>query len=141
MMVFSGVEARYRAGHGKVPAILNTAEDVDVLIDSLLSGPPDENLAELHSTGRTPLPSGFPDHGLMVGADQEASVGVLEFMDASGNWASVGKSGSRQGVVYYAVGTLPNSQLVRKFQLTSCATRSRNSCSMAEVVQPASSGS
>jgi hypothetical protein len=83
--------------------MLNAAEDVDGLIDALLAGPPYHNMAQLHSLERPLLPSGYPDHELLVGADRELPVGVLAFMDAeSGNVVTLGSTAGR-GMVYYCI--------------------------------------
>jgi hypothetical protein len=97
------VEAYYRPQHDDNRELLTTSADVDALIDSLLAGPTQQNLAELHSLERAPLPSGTPDHELLVGADQMLQVGVLEFMDASGNWTTVGSPEGRTEVRYSCV--------------------------------------
>ncbi|MER7441505.1 Imm1 family immunity protein [Micromonospora avicenniae] len=97
------VEAYYRPQHGDQRELLTTPEDVDLLIDALLAGPTHQNLAELHSLERSPLPSGTPDHELLVGADRTLQVGVLEFMDASGNWTTVGSHKGRAEVRYSCV--------------------------------------
>jgi Immunity protein Imm1/SCP1.201-like deaminase len=79
------IEARYWKGHVKEPVKLSTVEDVDVLINALLVSTVDQNLAQLHSLLRPLLPSGYHDHELMVGVDGGRRVGVLAFMDSSGN--------------------------------------------------------
>jgi hypothetical protein len=73
---------------------------VDALIDSLLANQVDWNLAELHSLQRSRLPSGFPDHELLVGAEGNRQVGVLEFMDSDGNMVTLGTSEGRDEVSY-----------------------------------------
>ena len=99
------VEARYRREHGKTPVILTTSEDVEALIDALLTGPSYHNLAQLHSLERPLLPSGYPDHELLVGADRDLPVGVLAFMDAeSGNVVTLGSSEGRREVPYLIMG-------------------------------------
>lgn len=97
------VEAYYRPQHDDKRELLTASADVDGLIDSLLAGPTQQNLAELHSLERSPLPSGTPDHELLVGADHRLQVGVLEFMDASGNWTTAGPKAGRTEVRYSCV--------------------------------------
>jgi hypothetical protein len=94
------VEAHYRTEHAKEPALLYTVEDVDALIDSLLTGPVNENLAQLFSAERPLLPSGVPDHELLAGVDRSRQVGVLAFMD-DGNWVSLGKPTEQEEIAYY----------------------------------------
>lgn len=95
------LEARYRREHGKDPVILSTSEDVDALIEALLTGPPYHNLAQLHSLERPLLTAGDPDHELLVGVDRDLPVGVLAFMDAeSGNLVTLGSLEGRGEVSY-----------------------------------------
>ena len=98
------VEAYYREEHAAGRAVLRTPEDVDALIDALLAGPATHNAAELHSLDRSLLPSGFPDHELLVGVDGTLRVGVLEFMDKRGNVVSIGESRERGEVAYCIAG-------------------------------------
>lgn len=101
------VEARYRREHGEAPVILTTSEDVEALIDALLTGPSYHNLAQLHSLDRPLLPSGYPDHELLVGVNRDLPVGVLAFMDAeSGNVVTLGSSEVRGEVPYLIMGQL-----------------------------------
>jgi Immunity protein Imm1 len=83
---------------------LVSSDDVDRLIDSLLAGEEFHNLAELHSLDRELLPSGFPDHELLVGVSRTCPVGVLEFMDASGNFVTLGQETGRGVVNYHIAG-------------------------------------
>ncbi|WP_353963235.1 Imm1 family immunity protein [Streptomyces sp. NBC_01549] len=98
------VEAYYRKEHAGNRSIICSAEDVDELIDSLLTAPAYHNMAELHSLERMPLPSGFPDHELLVGVDNNLQAGVLEFMDAEGNVVTLGSPEGRGEVSYFIVG-------------------------------------
>ncbi|MFG2755335.1 Imm1 family immunity protein [Streptomyces wuyuanensis] len=105
-MTFSSVQAFYRDEHSDEPSVVRTSEDVDSLIDDLATGPEFENLAVLHSSERDPLPSGFPDHEFMVGADGDRQLGVLSFMDAR-NFVSLGSSESSGRAVTYFVAANP----------------------------------
>ncbi|TDD89288.1 hypothetical protein E1293_04950 [Actinomadura darangshiensis] len=84
--------------------MLGTSEDVDAVINDLLAGSADQNMAEPHSLERSLLPSGFPDHELLVGVDSTHQVGALEFMDADGNVVSHGLPGGRDVASYFIVG-------------------------------------
>jgi hypothetical protein len=97
------IEARYRRDNAKNPAVLGTPEDVDALIDALLESPEDGNLAQLHSLERSLLPSGYPDHELLVGVNGDLQVGVLAFMDYEGNVVTRGMA-SRPDVAYSITG-------------------------------------
>ncbi|MGW6362107.1 Imm1 family immunity protein [Streptomyces sp. NPDC055092] len=110
--------------------MLRSPEDVDGLIDELLRSDCSENTAVLHSLERPLLPSGFPDHELMVGANGDLQVGVLAFMD-DGNFVSLGPDDGRGEVSYSIMGNvtefperseIPISlvrQAVREFLLSS----------------------
>jgi hypothetical protein len=95
-------EVRYRLFHDvRTAEPLTSTEDVDALIDALLAGPANENLAQVHSLERSPMPSGYPDHELLVGVDSSRGVGLLTFMDATGNWVTVGEPTDEEWVVYF----------------------------------------
>ncbi|MFB6772794.1 Imm1 family immunity protein [Streptomyces sp. NPDC056337] len=96
-------EAYYREEHAQDRAVI-TVEDVDNFVDSLLNGPDSENLAELHSIDRPLLASGFPDHEFLVGVNKELQVGVLGFMDETGNLVSLGRAAKQGNAAYYMVG-------------------------------------
>ena len=96
-------EARYRREHGKEPAVLTTAGDVDALIDALRTGQAYHNMAQLHSLECPLLSSGYPDHELLVGVNRDLPVGVLAFMDGeSGNLVTF-DSAARRGEVSYSI--------------------------------------
>ncbi|WP_326768051.1 Imm1 family immunity protein [Streptomyces sp. NBC_01591] len=101
-MTYNRAQAYYREQHADEPSVVRTPEDVDALIDALATGPEFENLAVLHSSERELLPSGFPDHEFMVGADGKRQVGVLSFMDEK-SFVSLGSSGSSGVEVSYFV--------------------------------------
>ncbi|MGW2525357.1 Imm1 family immunity protein [Streptomyces sp. NPDC001617] len=96
-------EAYYRKEHAGNRPKLSSERDVDALIDALLEGSPFHNMAELHSLERSPLPSGFPDHELLVGVNKDLQVGVLEFMDES-NLVTLGSWTGRGEVSYHIAG-------------------------------------
>jgi hypothetical protein len=98
------VEAYYRKEHAEKQVILDTPVGVDAMIGTLLAGPTSQNMAELHCMERPLLPSGFPDHELLVGVDGNLQVGVLEFMDAEGNVVTLGSPEGRGEVSYFIVG-------------------------------------
>lgn len=96
-------EARYRREHGKEPAVLTTAGDIDALIDALRTGQAYHNMAQLHSLERPLLSSGYPDHELLVGVNRDLPVGVLAFMDGeSGNLVTF-DSAARRGEASYSI--------------------------------------
>jgi hypothetical protein len=97
-------EARYRRGHREQPELLQSVEDIDALIDSLLTGPANENLAQIFSLERELMPSGAPDHELLVGVDRNLRVGLLAFMDAEGNVVTQGASDTRVDPAYCITG-------------------------------------
>jgi hypothetical protein len=99
-----GAEVYYKREHGERRPVLKTIDDVDNMIDALLAGAEYQNLAELHSLDRELLPSGFPDHELLVGVSRTYPVGVLEFMDAGGNLVTLGQDSGRGEVTYHIAG-------------------------------------
>jgi immunity protein Imm1 of predicted polymorphic toxin system len=100
------VEAFYRSAQGSDPALLSSPEELDAMIDELLSGPVHENMAALYSLDRPKLPSGAADHQLLVGVDRERGIGLVGFMDADGNVITVGPPDGRDEVVYYSCGEI-----------------------------------
>ncbi|MGW0804744.1 Imm1 family immunity protein [Nonomuraea sp. NPDC002799] len=100
----AGAEARYQLEHGNAPALLTTPEEADALIDKLLTGPPLQNLAQIHSLERQRMPSGYPDHELLVGADGDRQVGILAFLDADGNVVTAGSPEFHDQPIYYIQG-------------------------------------
>ncbi|MEU8238869.1 Imm1 family immunity protein [Actinoplanes missouriensis] len=105
MMITYRVAAQYLLEHVDNPLILTTAPEVDELIDALQRSSAGCNLAQLHSLDRSVLPSGSPDHELLVGVDGGRGVGVLAFMD-DGNWTTLGDDIGRDEVGYSIVGHL-----------------------------------
>ncbi|MEW1721395.1 Imm1 family immunity protein [Streptomyces sp. NPDC093109] len=97
-------EVRYRLEYGEQPELLRTAEEVDVLIDSLLEGSVHENLAQVHSLERELMPSGYPDHELLVGVNGDLQMGLLAYLDSDGNVVTLGSSDSHSKSVYYIQG-------------------------------------
>ncbi len=83
-------EALFRVEHVGHPLLLSSVSDVDFMVDALLAGPVGSNLAQLYSLQRPLMPSGFPDHELLVGANGTLNAGVLAFY---GRW-ELGYSGS-----------------------------------------------
>ncbi|MFI1729910.1 Imm1 family immunity protein [Streptomyces acidicola] len=102
-MIQGRAEVYYRKEHADGRAVL-TSDDADSLIDALLAGSDSENMAELHSLDRPLRASGFPGHEFLVGVDKELQVGVLSFMDVTGNLVSLGHSEGRGCVSYFIVG-------------------------------------
>lgn len=97
-------EVRYRLEHGKNPELISAPEEADLLIDALLTGPSRENLAQIHSLDRDLLPSGYPDHELLVGVDNEQQVGILAFMDEYGNFVTLGSPEKDGELAYFIQG-------------------------------------
>ncbi|MET8542673.1 Imm1 family immunity protein [Kitasatospora sp. NPDC004799] len=105
-------EFRFRPDHMESPGHLNSADDVDVLIEELLTGSTYENLAQiihLSRDGVKPRIPGYnlpelPDHDFQVGVDRDLQVGVLLFIDGTGNFVSAGPPESRNSPVYFIAG-------------------------------------
>jgi hypothetical protein len=94
------VEAYYRSEHRGIPVLLEDPGDVDALIDALLAGGRFDNAAALYSLDRPLMPTGFPDHELVVGVDGNLEVGALSFMD-DGNFFSFDPTRGRGEVSCY----------------------------------------
>ncbi|MCG6498838.1 Imm1 family immunity protein [Kitasatospora sp. A2-31] len=100
--MIKGIEARYKEGHGKSPAIITTVEGVDELIDDLLAGEDTfSTLAEAYSLDRGPSPSGYPGHQLLVGVKKSLNLGIVSYMDEDGNVSSVGSPETRVKPTYH----------------------------------------
>ncbi|MEV0912663.1 Imm1 family immunity protein [Streptomyces hokutonensis] len=97
-----GIKAVFRDEHIESPALLDSPESIDALIDALMAGPPTHNTAQLFSLDRPLLPSGYPDHLLVVGVDKDAEIGMLSLLD-DGNFVPRG-SVDRGVVLYHLLG-------------------------------------
>lgn len=74
------VEAIYRQSHVKEPAVTGRA---DAMIDFLLAGTVNQNMARLFSLNRPLLPSVYPGHELMTGVHAGRQVGVCTDIEGS----------------------------------------------------------
>ncbi|MFD4905216.1 Imm1 family immunity protein [Kitasatospora purpeofusca] len=97
-------EVRYKQDQMDIPGHLESIEDVDSLIEALLSGPKNENLAQIIHLSRERVAFGWPDHELLVGVDKELNVGLMSFMDRVENYVTVGPESSRNAPEYYLAG-------------------------------------
>jgi hypothetical protein len=93
------VEAYFRHEHDDDPVILRNADDADRLVDALLAEPFDNSVATLYALSRPMLPSGVPDHEMLIGVNAEDGVGGLRYM-GGGTWYAAGAT-SRHEEVYY----------------------------------------
>lgn len=113
-------EVVYKQGQGRDPMVLDSADDGDRLIEELRRAPQPHgvphNLAQVYSSKREKLPSGQPDHELLVGIDGERGVGVLSFADASGNVVTAADSGPRF-VEYFLAGNVTEFEAVRPVEI------------------------
>jgi hypothetical protein len=100
------VEVFHRRAQGSEPVRLATPEQIDALIDELLTGSEYENMAALYSLERRKLPSGAADHQLLIGVDRELRIGLVSYFDADGNRITVGPPDGRDEVVYYSCGEI-----------------------------------
>ncbi|MET7334515.1 Imm1 family immunity protein [Nonomuraea sp. NPDC005650] len=95
------VEAYYASSHRDAPELLATPEDVDALIDTLLSMPDTHRVAALFVAERVDPDTGFPDHELYLAVNGDAGVGALKYADPAGNWASSGRPETQSGAGGY----------------------------------------
>ncbi|MFG3229570.1 Imm1 family immunity protein [Kitasatospora sp. NPDC048194] len=87
--------------------IITSLDGVDAFIDDLLDGEDDySTLAEVYSQDREVTPSGFPDHQLMVCASKTLGLGLVSYMDANGNFTSVGSPETRTKPTYHFVSNM-----------------------------------
>ncbi|MFE5243207.1 MULTISPECIES: Imm1 family immunity protein [unclassified Streptomyces] len=100
------VHAYYSVQHADEPMAVRSPEGVDSLIDALSSGKGMGIMAVLHSQQRKLLPSGFPDHEFLVGADGGRKVGVVSFIDVK-NYLSIDSTNTFGGEVVYHVADNP----------------------------------
>ncbi len=100
------VRAFYKHGHG--PTLLETAADVDALIDAVLAEPFGNSVIALYSTARPLMESGVPDHELRVALYAEAKVGGIRYAGDDGtqeaSWYVPGQVSQREEVFYYYQG-------------------------------------
>jgi hypothetical protein len=95
------VKAYYKHEHDAEPLRLETAADVDRLIDGLLSEDYSHSIAALYVEGRMNA-AGAPDHELLVAVNNEdGDVGALRYMGGGGNYYSRGQAGNDKEVTYY----------------------------------------
>ena len=113
-------EAVYKRGQGRAPMMLESIDDGDQLVEQLRgdtkpNGVP-HNLAQVYSLKREKLPSGQPDHELLVGIDADREVGILSFMDGTGNVVTVGGAGP-QFVEYFLTGNVTEFEAKKPMEL------------------------
>ena len=97
------VEAYYRPEHGSAPVAVRTDNDVDALIDQLLTEPLSNSIAALYHRDRPLNPAGVPDHELYLAVYPPAAVGGLCYR-SDGTWYTKGQASERDEVFYYYMG-------------------------------------
>lgn len=97
-------EAYYRREHRESPAVIETAEDVDRMIDYLLSGEEWHTAASVGSTDRPLLPSGSTDHEFLVGVSPQKVAGVITFGCGGQTLATLGAVDSGDELRYHIAG-------------------------------------
>ncbi len=99
------VKAYYKHEHGEQPLRLETAADVDQLIDGLLAEDYSNSVAALYAEGRLNA-AGVPDHELLVAINNEdGDVGALRYMGGGGTYYSQGEAGTDKEPTYYYTGS------------------------------------
>lgn len=92
------LEARYRPADMQNPVLLSTSDDVDSVIDALLTGPALHDAVHILSRARPRTPAGFPEREMYAGVSRELQVGALALTAPEvGHVASVGVSEARSG--------------------------------------------
>jgi len=98
-------EAYFKHGQDEDPVILSSAEDVDRLLDDLLSGSWENSVAALYVVGRDNA-VGVPDHELLVAVDPEnKSTGAFRYMGGDGTYFTDNQSGAEGQTLYYYMGS------------------------------------
>ncbi|MEU4197673.1 Imm1 family immunity protein [Kribbella sp. NPDC026611] len=99
------VKAYYKHEHGDQPQRLETAADVDQLIDGLLTEDYSNSVAALYVEGRLNA-AGVPDHELLVAINnQDGDVGALRYMGGAGTYYTKGVSHADTDPTYYYTGS------------------------------------
>ncbi|MFD7157982.1 Imm1 family immunity protein [Kribbella sp. WER1] len=98
------IKAYYRDEHGDTPLRIETATELDALIDALLAEPYENSVAALYVEGRL-NDAGVPDHELLIAVNAEDKVGGLRFMGDGGTYFSAGQPSRHDEVVYYYMGS------------------------------------
>lgn len=99
------LSAWWRKEQGDTSEIISTPSEIDGLIDELMTGPADHNVAQVYSLNRPLLASGYPDHELMIGVDRERQKGIIALMNPDeGNIFTVGDDGDSRDVAYFLAG-------------------------------------
>lgn len=97
--------AHYKAGHRFKPQEIETPEDVDRVIDFLLSGEEEyHSAAKFLSLSRQVLSSGFPDHEFIVGVNPAHHKGAIAFGYENYSLVTVGDSESTEEILYHVAG-------------------------------------
>lgn len=104
----NSLAVHYKQGHGAAPLIVESADEVDVLVDTLLDESQEYAVAAIYLRERPTIMGGYPDHDFRLGVDQDRKVGVLRFADMSdGGYDdayAVGHAVSGDVVVYEQMG-------------------------------------
>lgn len=99
------VKAYYKHEHSQAPLRLETAADVDQLVDGLLAEEYSNSVAALYVDGRLNA-AGVPDHELLVAINNEdKDVGALRYMGGGGTYFSRGQAAGDKEVTYYYTGS------------------------------------
>lgn len=101
-MTTSEVVAYFRHDLGAI--LVANDEEMDRLIDSLLTEPYENSVAALYSTARHKLASGVPDHELLLAVNADDAVGGLRYM-GDGTWYSKGTPSVHDEVYYCYMGS------------------------------------
>lgn len=99
------VKAYHKHEHDADPLRLETAADVDQLIDGLLGEDYSHSVAALYVEGRLNS-AGVPDHELLVAINNEdGGVGALRYMGGGGSYYTLGAAMADKEVTYYYTGS------------------------------------
>jgi hypothetical protein len=103
----TALQAWWHTAHYQAPALLVTFDDVDGLIEALHGADGHRTAARLvlHPSVRPYMPTGAPDHDLILGVDGTEELGSLRLTTSDAVWYAVGKpADDDQPVVYRLLG-------------------------------------
>ena len=123
------VRAFYKNGAG--PTLLETAADVDALVDAVLAEPFENSVITLYSTARPLMESGVPDHEMRAALYAEAKVGGIRYAGDDSTKKAVGTCQAEPASVMKSSTTTKDRTRVgrrtQRFRSTKYGQRSRSS--------------
>jgi hypothetical protein len=98
-------KAYFKHGHGDDPVLIDSPEDLDGLIDTLLTEPFAHSIAALYVNERPLTNLGLPDHEVRIAVDEDGKVGGFRYIGDGASWYVAGQQSQRDEVFYYYQGS------------------------------------